>query len=198
MASVGDLAALSNWAYKPTERVLEGIGNGKWVERNSASQSAFGFSRIPCTTLSRTTLLLSFGEPIQQIPPTFSRTQSLASGIPRAANPIATFARQYADDQTKLYGTSTVTITGHSLGGWAAQVAMITLDENPNVATAFKNSLSAVVFNAPGVTASDPSVNPQNYNVYAFNTQGDVVSHAGGTELGKSVTLVVGQPVTRA
>lgn len=48
MATVGDLAALSSWAYKPGQTALQAIDNGVWSQINSGN--ATGTSSKPTST----------------------------------------------------------------------------------------------------------------------------------------------------
>ena len=194
MADVGDLAALSNWAYDPNTKDLQAIGNGAWVERASTGSAGASFGFYGYTVYNTVTndVVIVYRGTDPSNPANLVEDALLSTKLNQILNPIARLATQYAQTQALLYSNSTVTLTGHSLGGYGAEVAMIALEQDQNSTSAFRNSLSGVAFNAPGVTLSDPVANAQSYNFYNFNAQGDIVHRAGGAQLGQSVTLAVG------
>lgn len=110
-----------------------------------------------------------------------------AHKIPSAAVDAAAFALQVA----KANRNSTITETGHSLGGYEAQFALVNLLK----LNAFNIAGSAVTFQAPGLP-SGYTTSPGSYPVLNLYNQGDVI-HDVGTSLGQSNSIVAGPSTTQ-
>jgi Ca2+-binding RTX toxin-like protein len=100
---------------------------------------------------------------------------------------VAQDAIKFAEQVASANKGATITLTGHSLGGYAAQAALVRLTEQGD------SNVSAVTFNAPGLPSWFLNgVSPGSYNCYNFNTRGDILHLFGGTQIGQSTSLDVG------
>ena len=115
-------------------------------------------------------------------------------GAASIANPILVAADEYAQAVAKANPDATITLTGHSLGGYLAQAATVNLLNSGLLSSSAQASLSTVTFNAPGLPAwLLLSRSASSYtNAYNFNTQGDIIHLFGGTQIGQSTTVAVG------
>jgi Ca2+-binding RTX toxin-like protein len=192
MATVGDLAALSNWAYTPTQPALMGIDNGVWSLKGQSSSALAAAGVFAYTLVNNSTKEVVIVFRGSDVFANFIEDGLLAGGLAAQLNPFTQLAQQYVTSQANRYSNSTITLTGHSLGGYMATVGMIALEGDS--AFSAKSSLTTVTFNAPGSQLTDYVPNPQDYSsdVYNFYTQGDIVHLAGGAHLGQQAWLAVG------
>lgn len=109
-----------------------------------------------------------------------------AHRIPSAAVDAATFAQLVA--QANQY--STITETGHSLGGYEAQYALVSLLRQ----NTYHIVGSAVTFQAPGLAVG--FANPGSYSILNLYNQGDVI-HDVGRALGQSNSIAAGPSTTQ-
>ncbi len=121
------------------------------------------------------------------VPSNFSTLEQdayVASGrIAPGAIDAANFADAVATKTLNEFPGYTLSVTGHSLGGYEAQVALATLDRNQENTVL---SPYAAVFNSPGIPASYLAGIPTtSYNALAIYSQGDVVHLTGGVYLGQ-------------
>jgi Ca2+-binding RTX toxin-like protein len=102
---------------------------------------------------------------------------------PAAAIDAVNYALQIAKDNP----TAAITETGHSLGGYEAQVALAALvDKKVDV------NATAVTFNAPALAGGLYGAPSSSYNVLNLYNQGDVIHLVGGTHLGVTAALAAG------
>lgn len=130
MASVGDLAALSSWIYNPTQSGLQSIDSGVWKIVGTSADSSFasnviGFAAYTLVNQNTNEIVVVF----RGTDPTVNLLSDalLTTKLPALLSPEAQAAIAYVNNQLRVYSTSTITLTGHSLGGFAAQVAMADL-----------------------------------------------------------------------
>lgn len=101
-------------------------------------------------------------------------------------------AVDYAQSIAKIYDSQGYKIinTGHSLGGNEAQAATIALKDQGI------DSVSAVVFNSPGIGGFEHQQSLDSYNVVNFYAQGDAIHLAGGDHVGTAVKIEAGPDST--
>jgi len=110
--------------------------------------------------------------------PTLDQDAYVATGaVAPAAIDAANFAERVAATANTNYPGYTIAVTGHSLGGYQAQAALVALDENVNNASL---NPYAVVFNAPGLPQSLlGGAAASSFDALSIYSQGDVIHLAG-------------------
>jgi hypothetical protein len=188
-ADLYDLSFISSWIYRgdissPAGQSALPAG---WIVRRTETDPLVGFqaAELENTSTHEIVIAVRGTDDIQNLLEDFTLgyTSQLLPILNAVANDAIAFARQVAQANPG----ATITLTGHSLGGYAAEAALVSLTE------AGYSNVSGVTFNAPGLPgwflgASDPA----SFDCYNFNTQGDVIHLFGGVQIGKSTSLAVG------
>jgi Ca2+-binding RTX toxin-like protein len=115
----------------------------------------------------------------------------LAVGNQSAA---AQLAQQFAAAIAQKYPNSTITETGHSLGGYEAQAGLAWLADNSSL---YRITADGVTFDAPGIPSVYYKSSPSSYTCLDLYAQGDFVHLVGGTHLGTSAWLPTGLSLTQ-
>jgi Mbeg1-like len=192
MADLADIAYLSAFVYGPGDTTLPNGGTAPppgWVALGAPdSISGDKFYAQAFKNSSTNEIVIAVRG---TVPSLVTNLFSDAALTIRLETAYAQDAINYAISIARQNPTSALTLTGHSLGGYAAQAALARL-----VDSGISPSASAVVFNAPGITNAYFNGIASNYNAYSFDTQGDIINGAGGVHLGQTATINVGPSAT--
>ena len=195
MANLLDLASLANWVYTNHNGSLLPSDAGAWDPlpltpdvASLGNDPKYGF--YAAAFKNRVT-----GEIVIAMRGTENRL-NLIHDLELGAHfqvPEAIDATKFVEAVAAHNSNATITLTGHSLGGYAAQWAMVKLHDTRILSPNARTALSTVTFNAPGLPAWVLGTNSAvSYNAYNFNTQGDVIHDFGGTQIGQSTSLAAG------
>lgn len=205
-----DIAALAAWTYDPKgtgvpNTLPSDVGAWRVLQLNGQpavlDKTSDGFYAEAFKNSQTGEIVISIRG---TVPAPLSNTNLLQdaelatlSNFAPILNAVSKDAAQFAIEVAKVSPSATITLTGHSLGGYAAQVATIYLQADPGVSSTVKTNLTTVTFNAPAVPAwlltLAGSLTGNSYNAYNFFMQGDIIHDAGGfVHLGQSTTVAVG------
>lgn len=196
--NVFDLASLDAWIYRDDigtpqgQQALPGDA-GTWTVLRTVTDGITGFQAAELINSRTNEIVIAIRGTVPGLLQNDLEDLLLGSASTALSilNPIAEEATAFAEQVARANPGATITLTGHSLGGYAAQVASVDLLAAGLVSP---SSLNTVTFNAPGIPASlDAVAALKGYqNAYNFNTQGDAIHLAGGTQLGQSIMVAVG------
>ena len=194
MADLLDLASLDSYLYTPGTSSLQSIDDGAWAPLNNIAPNPdisgpYGFYAEAFKNSQTGEIVIAIRGTVPTMVANIAEDLELGlvSKYAPVMNAIANDAITFAKEVAKANPGATITLTGHSLGGYAAQAALVRLTQ------AGTANVSAVTFNAPGLpTWFLGSADPASFNSYNFNTQGDIIHTYGGTQIGESTILDVG------
>ena len=200
MATLSDLSSLADWVYTNHSQTLLPSGWNVLKLSPLAAQyqsdvNAGFYAAAFQNTVTGEIVIASRGS--ENRLNYLHDVEMMSAGVPI---PEAQDATKFIETVARDYSNATITLTGHSLGGYAAQVAMVNLldPQNQTLSPAARSALTTVTFNAPGLSPSDlQGTDPLSYNAYNFNTQSDWVHLARGTQLGQSRTIAEGPTLTQ-
>ena len=108
--------------------------------------------------------------------PNYLEDLLLGGGLYPSLNPFVAASDAFAEKVARAHPNATITVTGHSLGGYAAQATTLDLLKKGLVTP---SNLNTVTFNSPGLTltyvAAYASQIASYNNGYNFYTQGDLI-----------------------
>src|SRR5574337_496401 len=218
MATIYELAQMSNDAYNGTSSPTQNIGPGSpllaglssdWtvvatsaaLPTNNTNWTDGYFGVVYRNTVTGEIVIANRGTDSNDGWKTLLSNLLSDKGLARGNDTkVQRDAAAFADAAIRKvkglgYSIPNVIETGHSLGGNEAQAAVIALASEQSLLG--NAPVSGVVFNSPGIGGySLNGTSAASYNVLDIYTQGDAIHSAGGTHLGYQIMIATGPDTT--